>query len=328
MRYSTATALFVAALSAGDAMAGPAHAHLHQRAHEKRAVDYSTIDYSKLDVDWAAAYAKGQAEKSASAAAGTATTTQVKGAVFAAQATSSPAAVKTSVKTSATSSAKPASTSSTTSSGSSTGLLNGIVGVSNSLTKFGAKSGSTYEVGDLAVNNVGSPYGSNVIKVDSVGDYPFTATFVNPQSKAITINIWNKVGSDGQPMSGSTDAPKKTTLTFVLAAGASQVVAIDENSNIGWVEATTKTRSDSGAFDTSFGEATFLAAGSGYDLSAIPNTSGNNYNMSITSKEVTCISDMTQNYWLTATQPIGTSDGSCYVPSSTATLKVVMAGNV
>ncbi|KAG9230174.1 putative allergen Asp f 4 [Amylocarpus encephaloides] len=319
---SVAAAFIVAALSIGDVVAGPTHAHLHQRVHAKRGVDYSNIDYSKLDVDWDAAYAAGQASKTAVAAvdATPVSTPDTKGAVFAAKASST---------SSVASAAKPSeSSSSGSSSGSSqSGLLNGVVGCSNSLKAFGAKSTESYEVGDGASNNVGSPYGSNCMMVDSASGYDFTTTFSNPQSESITVNVWNKQGADGRVQSGAFVAPKETTLTFVLAPGGSQTIAIQENSNIGWAEATDKLRPE-GSFDTTWGEATFLTKGSGYDMSAITNSDGNKYNMSISSKEVTCISDMTQNYWLTATQPIGTSDGSCFVPQSTATLEVVMGGRV
>jgi len=321
MVHITASALIVAALSIGDAIAGPTHMHLHQRSHEQRGVDYSKIDYSKLNVDWNAAYAAGQASKSAAAAAAATPKPSAGGAVFAAQVEA--------VSSKVTSAAAAATSAAGKSSGSSAGLLNGVVGVSNSRTTFGDLSTTAYEVGDNAVNNVGIPYGANIIKVDSTTGYDFTNTFVNTQSKSITINVWNKVGADGQQLSGSTSAPKTTTLTFVLAPGASQVIAVQENSNFGFAEATDKLRSDSGSFDTSYGEITFLKKGSGYNLSAIPNTAGNKYNMSISSVEAPgCTSDPTQNYWLTPTQPIGTSDGSCFISQSTAHLTTKMGGNM
>ncbi|CAG8953072.1 hypothetical protein HYFRA_00003267 [Hymenoscyphus fraxineus] len=353
MRYSTATALFVAAMSASDAMAGPAHAHLHQRIHQKRNVDwknvdYSKIDFSKLDVDWVKAYAKGLGEKGSTiSAADLGTSLLASKPKLSASPSPSPSPTKDSEKGDDDKDdkedkddkddkedkddkkpAKPTATPKPSSGDDDVGeLLGGVVGVSNDRKKFGGKSTQVYALGDFAENNVGSPYGSNVMKVDKIGDYPFTITFTNPQKKAITINLWNKKGPDMATLSGSTAAPKDTTLTFVLKPGSEQVVAVDENSNIAWAEATTKLRKDSGQFDTSFGEVTFLAKGSGYNLSAIPNTAGNKYDMSISSKEVKCVSDMTQNYWLTPTQPIGTSDGSCYIPDATATLRVVMAGN-
>lgn len=63
-------------------------------------------------------------------------------------------------------------------------------------------------------------------------------------------------------------------------------------------------------------------------MSAIMNPNGNNYNMTISSVEATCVSDMTQNYWLTATDPVGSSDGSCFISQSTATLTTLMGGTV
>lgn len=320
MVHFTASALLVAALSISDVMAGPTHMHLHQRVHQKKDVDYSTIDYSKLDVDWEAAYAAGQAAgKEAAPVASTPAPSPAEpaasvGGVF--------ADVGSKV-----SSAITAATSAIKSSGSSVGLS--LVGCSNDRSDFGDLSTKAYSVGDHAINNVGIPYGANIIKVDSTADYDFTVNFVNTQKEQIMVNVWNKVGEDGQDLSGSTDAPKKTTLTFMLAPGASQAIAVQENSNIGWAQATTKLRKDSGGYDTSFGEATFLAKGSGYNLSAIPNTAGNKYNMAISSVEAPhCTSDPTQNYWLTATQPIGTSDGSCFIAQSTAHLTAKMGGDM
>jgi hypothetical protein len=277
-----------------------------------------------LDVDWAAAYAAGEAAKTAVAAAVETPAATVAGAVFAAK---DGAGSKVSSAVAAASSAVDSIVDGVTS--SLDDILGGVVGFSNDRTSFGGLSTKAYAVGDHAINNVGTPYGANIIKVDSADGHDFTNTFINTQKEKITIYVWNKVGEDGQDLSGSTDAPKKAVLTFCLQPGASQTIAVQENSNIGWAQATTSLRKDSGGFDTSFGEVTFLAKGSGYNLSAIPNTAGNVYNMSISSVEAPhCTSDMTQNYWLTATQPIGTSDGSCFIAQSTAHLTTKMGGIV
>jgi hypothetical protein len=114
----------------------------------------------------------------------------------------------------------------------------------------------------------------------------------------------------------------------VLAPGASQTVAFQENTQVGWAQACSATTA-SGSFDTTIGEANFVSTGSGYDVSAIQNTAGNNYAMTITSVEAPdCTSDMHQNMWLTATDPVGNSDGSCFIAQNTATLRTVMGGVV
>lgn len=58
-----------------------------------------------------------------------------------------------------------------------------------------------------------------------------------------------------------------------MARGESQIVAFQEDSQVGWAEATAA-KTASGAFDTTWGEANFQAGGSGYDMSAIMNSAG------------------------------------------------------
>jgi hypothetical protein len=279
-------------------------------------INYATVDYS--DVNFSKAYSEGMAEKTATAPA--ATTTAV---------VATPSAVSPSVASS-----PAASSSSSSSSGSSSsGLWNNVVGVSNSLNAFGPGIAPVGTPGDNYFGNYGGTgknYGSNVLMVDSVGSYQFTNTFKNSQSKSITVNIWNKVGPDCQVLSGPALAPTKTTLTFVLKPGGSQVVAFQDNSNIGWAQPVDAII-ESGAFQTTWGECNFVSGGSGYDVSAINNPS-NDYHMTITSVEnPSCTSDITQNYWKTATDPVGSldgtnTDGSCYVPGTSMHLETTMGG--
>ncbi|KAM3065444.1 hypothetical protein ACMFMG_011437 [Clarireedia jacksonii] len=331
MRYST-TAVVLAAMAVGEAVAGPTHIHKHRHLHEKKSpdVDWKALDWEDMGIDWSSAYAKGQASKTSAAA-------------VVADATSAPASSAASVTSSVVAAASTAASSAAaavTSSGSLTGditgdiigeiegLFNKLVGCSNARKEFGEIVAASGVTGDFYRGNFGSPYGANVIKISSKASYAYTAEFINTQSKSITVNIWNKVGPDLQDLSGSALAPKNTTLTFVLAAGASQIVAFQENSQVAWAEACSETAA-SGAYATTWGEANFVKTGSGYDMSAIMNANGNDYNMSISSAEAPqCTSDPTQNYWLTDTQPIGNSDGSCFIAQSTATLKVVMGGKM
>jgi hypothetical protein len=211
-------------------------------------------------------------------------------------------------------------------------LFNGLVGLANDLTAFGqatAQSGSDVS----AIGNIGNPQGSNMIKVASTEGYQFTNQFINTSPNAMTVAIWNKAfdGPDGvQANLGSCVAPKTPALTFALAPGQSQIVAFMDDSQIGFAQATSATTA-AGAFDTTWGECNFGSGGSGYDMSAIENSAGNVYSMSISSSEASCISDMTQNYWYAVNgipTPVGTSDGSCYIGSSTATLVTKMGGTV
>jgi hypothetical protein len=329
MRYST-TAIVLAAMAVGEAVAGPTHVHKHRHLHEKKSpnpVDWSALDWEEMGIDWSSAWAKGQASKTAAVAAVESTTAPASSVASVTSVTHGVVAAATSASSSAHA-ASSASSSSESIVDAIEGLFDKLVGCSNARTVFGEIVSAAGSLGDNYRGNYGSPYGSNVIKVSSKSSYSYTVEFENTQSKSITVNIWNKVGPDLQDLSGSALAPKNTTLTFVLAAGASQIVAFDENSQVAWAEACSETAA-SGAYATTWGEANFVKTGSGYDMSAIMNSNGNDYNMSISSAEAPhCTSDPTQNYWLTATEPIGNSDGSCFIAQSTATLKVVMGGKM
>lgn len=306
MRYSFASAALLSAFTISEVVAGPAH-HAHRHLHEKKDIigvekraDMVVATIDGVVVSWVNNYF-GE----------TATT-----------APSSPAATNVATTTTA------ATVSTATSTASSTaGLWDDLVGFSNSLTAFGGRSTTSGSAGDDYYGNCGVPYGSNIIKVDSRTGYSYTNEFINTSGESMTVVVWNKIGSDGQVLSGSALAPKSPALTFVLDVGASQIVAFDEDSQVGWAQAVSKFAA-SGAFATSWGEANFVSTGSGYDLSAIMNADGNDYSMTITSTEASCISDMTQNYWLTATDPVGDSDGSCYIAQDTATLTTKMGGTV
>lgn len=319
MRYSTTT-IVLAAMSIGEAVAGPILAHVHRKFHEKKDVDWDALNWGDMGINWSSAYEAGLV--SSKTAAPVVSATAAAAAVVAASVTIAAVAPATTTGSSLVDEVTTAVESGIES------LFDSLVGVSNTRTKFGSSSASSGTAGDSYIGNYGAPYGANMIKVSSTSGYDFTTEFVNTQSKSITVNCWNKVGSDLQPLSGSALAPKDTTLTFAIPAGKSQIVAFMENSQVGCAQACSET-AVSGAYATSWFEANFLVAGSGYDLSAIMNSGGNNYDMSITSAEAPdCTSDMTQNYWLTATDPVGDSNGSCFIAQSTATLTVKMGGTV
>jgi len=303
----------LAAITIGEVVAGPAHAHMHKHMRNKKDVDWAALDWNAMGIDWSSAWAAGQ--KTAAAAATTAAPAPV-------ATTAAPAPVATTAAPSA------APVVAIQQSGSTGALFDGVVGVSNDRTSFGQSTAAQGAVGDFYVGNTGLPYGANIIKVASASGQQFTNTFVNTQNAGITVNIWQKVGPDMQPLSGSSLAPRETTLTFYLAPGAEQVVAFQDNTQIGWAQACQET-AQSGAFATTWGEANFVSTGSGYDVSAIMNPNNNNYAMTITSAEASgCTSSQTQNFWLTASDPVGDSNGSCFIAQSTATLRTEMGGTI
>jgi len=306
-------------MTIGEAVAGPTHAHRHRHLHEKKdTVDWAALDWDGMGIDWASAYAAGQH-------------TSTSAAPVAAPAATSAAPVV--VAPAATTAAAPAPTHTNAASGAVEGIFNevaslfdGLVGVSNGRTTFGGRSAASGALGDNYMGNVGIPYGSNVILSEDPNTY--TNKFVNTQSKAITVNVWQKAGPDGRVLSGAALAPTWTTLTFVLGPGEAKTVAFDENTQVGWAESTAK-RTASGSFDQTWGEANFVKTGCGYDVTAIENSAGSSYNMVISSDEApACTSTPTENMWMSATDPVGASDGSCFIFQGQATLKTVMGGPI
>jgi hypothetical protein len=297
--------------------------------HEKKNVDWSTLDWNNMGIDWASAYAAGQHSSTAAAVVAAPTTTAA-AAIFAATTTASAAAKQTASPTSSSSSSLESELGSDLSElvNDVKLLWDGLVGHSNYRTSFGSPTNPSGSVGDNYMGNIGSPYGSNVIRVADASSHDYTITFKNTASQGMTVNVWQKAGHDGQVLSGSALAPKDTTLTFYLPEGASQVIAIQENTQLGWAEACSDFAA-SGAYATTWGEGNFVKTGSGYDVSAILNPNNNNYDMTITSVEAPgCTSSRTENFWLTETQPIGNSDGSCFIAQSTAHLTVAMGGTI
>jgi hypothetical protein len=315
--------MILAAMTVGEALAGPTHAHKHRHLQKKDYdVDWSTLDWNDMGIDWSSAWAAGQHTSTTAAAVVPTTTSAAPVVAPAATTAAAPAASHTAAGAAADSEGAVLNEVAT--------LFNNLVGIANSFTSFGASTtASGSDVG--SIGNIGLPQGSNMIKVSSTEGQAFTATFINTSGGDITIAIWNKAYSttgnvaDAQANLGSCVAPTTPILTFALAPTQRQIVAFLADSQIGFSQVTDRI-AESGAFAISWGEVNFMTSGSGYDLSAIMNSEGNNYNMTISSLESSCISNQYQNFWLTASDPVGSSDGSCYIAQSTATLTVEMAG--
>jgi hypothetical protein len=330
MRYSTGL-VFAAALSVSEVLASPTHAHLHKHAHAKKDVDYNALDWNAMGIDWTSAWAAGQKTKTTAAPAATATPT-TQAAVFI-------EAVKTSAsKTSAaaaTSAAAKTSDAVDSIVSSVDAAWASIKAASNSLSAFGQSTpGKNDPKGWGYIANVGEPEGSNMIKVASTSGYDFTNTFINTSGGKVTVAVWNMAASPGLTNSslavanlGACQASKYAALTFTLSPGGRQSVAFMDNTVIGWAQPTSELNTAS-QFKTAWGEAKFNSTGSGYDVTFIPSDGQKNYKMSISSGQVSCVSDNDQNYWLTDTQPIGNSDGSCYVPGSSMHLTTNMGGAI
>ena len=132
---------------------------------------------------------------------------------------------------------------------------------------------------DQYIGNVGIPYGSNMVLLDSADDaekYKYSNTFNNPTSDKITVIVWNKSGKDGQPQSGMSLPP---TLTFSVGPNESKAVAFDENSQVAFAQDCERDPMKGNLPNCTWGEVDFgdLRNGgwSGYDRSSIPNSAGN-----------------------------------------------------
>ncbi|KAJ5500174.1 hypothetical protein N7453_009225 [Penicillium expansum] len=101
-----------------------------------------------------------------------------------------------------------------------------------STTGFGSSTASK-RVGTLDwdyVGNVGSPWGSNIIRVeeDVASEYKHVIRFENDNSKAWTVVMWNSYGPYWR-----SERPN-AALTFTVEPGHSIFVAIDDDSQGGW----------------------------------------------------------------------------------------------
>ena len=229
-------------------------------------VDWAALDWSKMGIDWTSAWAEGQKTKTSAAVVAAPTPTTTAAAAPVATTTAAKAAATTASSSGGTFAQLDATTNS---------LFSSLTGLANDLTSFGtATSGSGSVVSKIG--NIGNKQGSNMIKVSSASGHQYSANFINTSGHTMTIAIWNKAYSrtgdaaDAEANLGSCVAPTTPALSLHLAPGANQVVAFQEDSQIGFAEATTSIAA-SGAYATTWGEVNFVSTGCGYDMSAIMN---------------------------------------------------------
>jgi len=265
------SALILAALSLECALAQPAH---RRHAHKSRrgladvnwddkknynGVDFNTVDY----------HMGGQGAQSATTQAATTAAPTVAATTSAASTSTSAPAASSPQTNSQSPQEAPQSPSQSQSSSSSGAQL-----------KFGGKSTPKDDGNkDHYIGNVGIPYGSNMLKLEKpehATDYTYSNTFNNPTSAKISVIVWNKSGSDGQPQSGMSLA---ANLKFDLGPNESVAVAFDENSQVSFSQDCGRNPMKGNVPDCTWGELDFgdLRNGgwSGYDRSSIPNGAGN-----------------------------------------------------
>ncbi|KAH8660157.1 hypothetical protein BX600DRAFT_438378 [Xylariales sp. PMI_506] len=158
--------------------------------------------------------------------------------IFAQEVTTSSTTTTTSSSSSAqpttSSSAAASSTYSTKSSASSSASSSSSSGVSGSVsvyTDFSCTSSKRATAVEIAVTgNVGTPYGCNMLLVDSsiASQYSYAINFENVADEAYEVICWNKYGSDG--LLDGWYVGKGQPITFTLAAGSTQAVAFQADS--------------------------------------------------------------------------------------------------
>ena len=173
--------------------------------------------------------------------------------------------------------------------------------------KFSSFSGRTQATNDGTPDNyqgnVGTDYGHNMFPLSScdVSSQKYSITFHNAADKKIDVAMWNKVGDNYKapdtpgPITG---AFRNAFWKFPLEAGQSAAFAVDENSQIAFSQACS--RSGAGAFDCTWGEADFANESnkgySGYDRSSIPNSQGNTGLLSVCVDGHDCSSAETHSF--------------------------------
>lgn len=239
--------LLMTALTAGSAVAR-LHGHDRRHAHprdinvvesavtapvevadvEKRGEEVSAVIDGKL-VSWINNWF-GDSGSSSSEVAESSTAIPTSTATPTAEATTSAEAIS-SVSATPVASSTPSSSSSSGSSNWADYPSNGEY----TTTGFGSSTASK-RVGALDwdyIGNVGSPWGSNMIRVeeDAASGYKHVIRFENDNSKAWTVVMWNSYGPSGG-LNGFW-SPNQA-LSFTVEPGHSIFVAIDDDSQGGW----------------------------------------------------------------------------------------------
>ncbi|KAL4981962.1 hypothetical protein BDW68DRAFT_192552 [Aspergillus falconensis] len=141
-----------------------------------------------------------------------------------------------------------------------------------STSGFGERTNSSGS-GVSYTGNVGSPWGSNIIEVDSssASSYKYVLQIKGNNTSDWFVSFWNKIGPDGK-MDGWYG---HSALNFTLAAGETKYVAFDENSQGGWgaAEGSSLPTDEYGGYACTWGEFDFGSTvndeWSGWDVSAI-----------------------------------------------------------
>ena len=330
-------ALVLVALSLEGTFAQPAHRHQHKHRRDLADVLREKTDLGKRtdpdwvkDVDWVKVCANGACDPN----------TPKKLAVNPVNAGSAAPQTSSTVPAPASSSAAPAPSSPSTSSSSSEGSSSGGTGSCSDLSSVWKSGDTSRSMGttsaditapwttfgqstpaknvgstDSYVGNVGSPYGSNMLPLTNcdVSSHKYSITFNNADTSKIEVALWNKVGDDGQALSG---ASRNAFWKFPLEAGQSAAFAIADNSQVAFSQACDR-NTYPGSFDCTWGEADFgdqnspNNGGSGYDRSSIQNSKGNTGLLSVCVDGHDCSSEAGNSF---VSDKQSNAGGNLYVP--------------
>ncbi|KAI4246881.1 MAG: hypothetical protein LQ352_006283 [Teloschistes flavicans] len=241
MRYN---ALFLAALGLECALAQPAHhRHHHKQRRDLSDVDWNKVNYGNVDVsgvDFTKVNYGNGAPANPQAAAPAQAANPVKQEQPQPQgdkalgkpikAAAAPKVVNVIPLPADTS--KSGGSSDQSSSGSSgSGIVPGATGGASG-GKFGGRTaGHQGSNKDLYIGNVGSPFGSNMMLVDTQTAQQankYTVTFKNNGNNDIKVIVWQNPGRDGSPLGGKGEDP---VISIPLGGGQSQAVAFDEDTH-------------------------------------------------------------------------------------------------
>ncbi|EPE09149.1 allergen asp f4-like protein [Ophiostoma piceae UAMH 11346] len=242
MRVSTAMILAAVGVSALPSGHNHNHARLHREAAKRDEDVLVTATIDGKVVSWTQGGSPFKAAHKPTAAV-----------VEAAAVTSSTVAAATTTSSSSSSTYVAPTTTSSSSVAAATTTSSSAAATSTSSSSGGSGSGiSTYEaftscssntkratMADITyVGNTGCDgYGSNIKLIQSnlASDYDYVVEAVNDGSSAMQCKVWNKIGSDGG-INGFFSGNEVDS--FTLAAGSSQYLAFDKNSQGGMCCAT------------------------------------------------------------------------------------------
>lgn len=225
-------AVGVSALPSGHAHN---HAHLHRQAAKRDDEVLVTATIDGKVVSWTqggspfkaahkptAAVVQAAVATSSSVAAATTTSSSSVAAVTTTSSSSTAAAATT------TSSSAAATSTSSSSSGSGSGISTYEAFTSCSSNTKRATTADIAYVGNTGCDG----YGSNIKLIQSnlASDYTYVVKAANGGSSSMECKIWNKIGADGG-INGFFSGNEADT--FTLAAGSSQYIAFDKNSQGG-----------------------------------------------------------------------------------------------